>query len=132
MPNNPKAKENLKPFVKGKSGNPNGRPPKVFTDLARQFQQEGYRAVTKREITEALEVLIGLPEHKLKEILTDPNQPVLFKVLIRSLVSKDGVSTIESILNRVHGKPTQSIETEFSTKPETIVGFNVIIKGKDS
>jgi hypothetical protein len=129
MPN----EKNLKPaWKKGESGNLNGRPPKVFTDLAKQFQKEGYKGVSKREITEALEVLIGLPEHKLKEILTDPNQPILFKVLIRSMVGKDGVSTIESILNRVHGKPTQSIETEFSTKPETIVGFNVIIKGKDS
>ena len=125
--------KNLKPaWPKGKSGNPKGRPPKVFTDLARQFEKEGFKAVSKREITEALEVLIGLPEHKLREILTDPDQPILFKVLIRSMVGRDGVNTIEAILNRIHGKPTQSIETEFSAKPDTIIGFNVIVKGKNA
>lgn len=132
MPNNPRAKDNLKPFVKGKSGNPNGRPPKVFTDLARQYEAAGFKPVTKREITEALEMLIGLPEDRLKEILIDPDQPTFFKILIRSMVGKDGVNTIEAILNRIHGKPTQSIETEFSAKPDTIIGFNVIVKGKDS
>lgn len=132
MPNNPRAKDNLKLFEKGKSGNPNGRPPKVFTDLARQFEGQGFKPVSKREIIEALEVLIGLPETKLREILADEHQPILFKVLIKAMVGKDGVNTIEAILNRIHGKPTQSIETEFSAKPDTIVGFNVIIKGKDS
>jgi hypothetical protein len=128
MANNPRHKENLrKPWKKGESGNPKGAPPKVFTDMERQFKAEGYNPVTLKAISEAYQMLLALPEEKLKEILIDKNQPVIFKMIIKGMTSGKAMEIIERMLDRVHGKPTQAVKSTIDISPESIVGFNVII-----
>ncbi|GIV35442.1 MAG: hypothetical protein KatS3mg031_2977 [Chitinophagales bacterium] len=109
--NNPNHMDNLNPpWKKGESGNPKGRPRKLFTDMARELKAQGYENVTAPRLIEAYEILLGLPEEKLKEIMTDKDQPVLFKILIKGMISSKGYELIEKMLDRVHGKPRQSID----------------------
>jgi len=47
MPNNPKAKDNLKPaWKKGQTGNPNGRPP-IVSDIKKYIREKLSEPVTK-------------------------------------------------------------------------------------
>lgn len=128
MANNPKHKDNLKkPWAKGQSGNPKGRPPKLFSDMARQLNEEGYEPVSPTKISEAYQMLLALPEDKLKDIMLDKNQPVIFKMLIKAMTSNKSIDVIERMLDRSQGKPTQAVKSTIDISPESIVGFNVII-----
>ena len=123
--------KNLIPFQKGKSGNPKGRPPKIFSDMAKRFKAEGFESVNQSRIAEAYEMLLALPESKLKEIMLDKDQPVIFKMLIKNMTSARGFAVIESMLDRAIGKPTQQIKSTIEATPDTILGFNVIINKKE-
>jgi hypothetical protein len=90
--------ENLKPFKKGESGNPKGRPPKL-PDLdvlmaevlgeekdgktAAQAILAALRAKAAKGDIRAAELLLnrgyGLPKQKV-QLSSDPEQPVIFKI----------------------------------------------------
>jgi hypothetical protein len=127
---NEKSLKNLKPAWKKGDPSPNakGRPRKVFTDLAKKYQAEGYPPVKARDIAEAYEVLIGLPQDKLIEIMKDESQPILFKIVIKSLVGNRGLEAIETMLDRVHGKPKQV--NELSGAVDSNVVINIIRPSK--
>lgn len=111
--NNPNHMDNLNPpWQKGQSGNPRGRPRKLFSDLAKELKEQGYENVTPSRLVEAYEMLIGLPASKLKEIMQDEDQPVVFKILIKGLTSSKGVDVLERILDRAHGKARQIVEID--------------------
>lgn len=78
---------NLKPFPKGKSGNPGGRP-KVPAEV-----REAARTYT----SEALATLA--------EIMTNPKTPPATRV-----------SAAQAILDRGWGRPQQSVEVQAQTK----------------
>lgn len=80
MANNPKNKENLKPFPKGKTGNPKGRP----------------------------KVLIEINEALLDEI-GDTGMREIIKALYKKAKAGD-VRAIQEVLDRAYGKAQQSID----------------------
>ncbi len=97
-------------FPKGKTGNPNGRPPKVLTGLVSDLKAQGYERATATTVTETIEHLIGLPQDRLNELLADKDQPMSVRIIIKSLLGAKGFETLSAILDRAHGKPRQAVE----------------------
>lgn len=97
-------------WVKGQSGNPKGRPPKVLTTLVADLKKQGYERATATTVVETIEHLIGLPEDRLRELLADKEQPMSVRIIIKSMLSAKGFETLSAILDRAHGKPKQQMD----------------------
>ena len=99
-------------FKKGESGNSKGRPKKTFTKFIEEAKQEGYEIVSKRVFSEAIDALLGLDEKKLASIIKDSERPMALRIVAKAMLEKDGMNTLEKLLNRSHGTPTSKIETK--------------------
>jgi hypothetical protein len=95
------------PFKKGQSGNPAGKPPKIFKSIMQEMSRFGYIGLKHANIVEAYEILIGMPENRLIQITNDIDMPMLMRICAKSLLSKNGFDVIERMLDRAHGKAKQ-------------------------
>lgn len=95
-------------WKKGQSGNPNGRPKKVFSTVLDSLKKKGYEKVSKSQVRDAYEYLVGIDEKQLKAIVTDIETPMLFRVVGKEILSKKGFEIIEKMLDRAHGKAAQT------------------------
>jgi hypothetical protein len=124
----PKTPEHTR-YKKGKSGNPNGRPPKLLTSLVSELKALGYERATATTVTETIEHLITLPEEELKTLLADKTQPMSVRIIIKSLLSGKGFETLLSVLDRAHGKPKQQMDV--ATTGEQVIEVKVKITKDD-
>ncbi len=108
---------NLTPFKPGQSGNPNGRPVKVFSQLAKEFQARGLERATPERVQELYEYLLSLPFEEIEAIAKGyateddgtPN-PAIMKIAAGEMVSARKLEIMREMLDRAHGKAKQSIE----------------------
>lgn len=109
--------ENLKPFVKGQSGNPNGRPPGVSRST-----------IAKR----VLEMQMSLPEdvyEKIKTIYPEIKQKMSAEeiatiVQIINAISKGDTNAYKAIMDSAYGAPKQEIEGSFENN--TPIQVNIV------
>jgi hypothetical protein len=87
-----------------------GRPPKLLKQLNDQLKQEGYQIVKPSQMQEALELLLNLPEEKIKSIVLDKDIPFFLRVIGKKMISSKGDEAIEKILDRTLGRPKLSID----------------------
>jgi len=65
---------------------------------------------TKEAIAEAYQILLAANEEKLIKLVNDTAQPMTIRVVAKRILDKkDGHDMIEKMLDRVHGKPNQSV-----------------------
>lgn len=104
--------QNIEPhkFKKGQTGNPKGRPPKLFSRLITELQEAGYERVSANMIVEGYEYLLSLDEVKIKAIVEDKEQPMSLRIIARAMLGKDGYEILEKMLDRAHGKAKQKLE----------------------
>lgn len=103
------------PFQKGQSGNLNGRPPKVFTQLSKDWQSRGIERATSRAIAEAFEYLLALPLSEIREIAgkadDDENvMPMAVRLAAKELLGKRALEIFKEMLDRAHGRSMQRQE----------------------
>lgn len=112
---NPKGNPNtLKPWEKGKSGNPKGRPRKWTTEL----KHIGWK---RSEVADAFAVMLAMDLPEIIKIGDDETQPVLLNLIAKAIIrdGKEGVlQNTEMILARAHGKPKETVEATVSHGPD--------------
>jgi hypothetical protein len=100
--------DNPKPFVKGQSGNPDGRPKKIYTII----KEMGYSADDMKSV---FKELCWYTVNELKELFKDENKPAIVRIVSNQLwlsLSKGDMGKAREILEYTLGKPTQSSELE--------------------
>lgn len=107
------------------SPNPHGRPPKLLTRILRDLKKQGYEEIKPSHIREAYQILLGLDEEGIKKMMKDKSTPMLLRIVGKEMLSKKGVSMIEKMLDRAHGKPQQFVDhttdgKEINTVPKHI------------
>jgi DNA-binding transcriptional ArsR family regulator len=101
-----KSKTGGKDFKKGQSGNPDGRPP-----LSPEIK--ALRGITNERIKEVMDLLIDQDITALEVLAqseTEPTLKVLYAAGILRAIKEGNPGHIESVLNRVIGKPKDHIE----------------------
>ena len=99
-------------FPKGESGNPNGRP-KKFTTL---LKEHGY---SLSEVNDSIQAIMSMDEKQIKEVLKNEEATMLEKTVARAIIKsyeKGSLYSIDTLLNRVYGKPKETINQTVEAK----------------
>jgi hypothetical protein len=107
--------ENILPFSwkKGQSGNPHGRPRKFVC----QLKDMGYN---KQDINQTIENMMAMTLNELADIFKDDNATILERTIanaMRKSLEKGTLYSLETLISRVHGVPTQTVNQTISEKP---------------
>jgi len=102
-----------KPWKKGESGNPNGRPKKLVSSILAELKEEG-ELVTRSLVEQTYQVLMSLTQEQLTKIASDKSQPMINRIVSKEMLSKKGFEIIEKMMDRANGKPMQKIESKQS------------------
>mgnify|MGYP003626865527 FL=1 len=118
------AKEDLVPFKKGQSGNPNGRPKKIETVLKDHFLAEHNVKLTKSQTQDIVKTLLSKTRSELMELAKDESLP-FWVALIANKASRDfkkgSIHILDVLWDRVYGKPKEEVEQTINGgKPEII------------
>ena len=121
--------QNLIPYKPGQSGNPKGRPKRAVSYLT----GKGYKLT---EINDTIQEMVGMNIAELKKVRESDNATILEKTIAEALkkgLEKGNLESIETLLNRVYGKPKQDYDItsagkELDNKPRVEIQ---IIKTSD-
>lgn len=103
---------NLKPFPKGKSGNPKGRPRKLVNTIIEAMKSQGVKPLKQAQIADAYEVLLQLTETEMKKLVLDKSTPMFIRIICKAMMDKNGTQMIETMLDRAHGRAKQSLDVK--------------------
>jgi len=108
-PGNPNIQNQGKKFTKGDARiNRKGRPRKWISEM----KDSGY---SLSEVTDAIQVLVSLEPSQLEEIRTNPNSTVLEITIASAIINsinRGDLSSLETLLSRVFGKPKQQMDID--------------------
>lgn len=117
----------LKVWEKGESGNPKGRLKKLVPSM----KIEGYKLT---EINDTIQSIISMTMDELKDVWNNPKSTILEKTVAGALkksLEKGNLESVETLINRVYGKPKEKIDieskTESSIRIQIIKNDNLII-----
>jgi len=76
-------------FKKGQSGNPNGRPKKLYSDHINDLKEKGYKPPTRTEYFDMVGMLLSMEEEDLKDFAADKKRPYWIRLIIIDMNSKN-------------------------------------------
>lgn len=113
---NIKSLDNLKLFKKGEVANPNGRPRKYVSLL----KEQGYSI---SQVNDSIQVLMSMTPKELKEVENNPDATALeltiTKAILKSM-SNGSLYSIDTLMNRVYGKPKEQVDIQSDNKIEIV------------
>jgi hypothetical protein len=119
--------QNIEPYKwkPGQSGNPNGRPRKMVSQVIQDLSSEGIEHVKKSHIIGAIEVLLNCTESELEAYANDKSQSQLIRIVAKHLLKAgDDNKLFSMLLDRAFGKPDKTIdhsgEVQSSLAPKTL------------
>jgi predicted transcriptional regulator len=101
---------------KGESGNPNGRPKKYVTLL----KEQGYKL---SEVNDTIQTIMAMDMNELKAVWDNPKATILEKTIanaLRKSLEKGSLYSIDTLLNRVYGKPKETSQVTTDGKIEVV------------
>lgn len=104
-------KDNVNGFQKNPQNiNRKGRPRKMIADVIAELEKQGIKAATKSDILDIYMRLINMEIPELEQIVKDPTQPALVRIVGKNILSGKGFDTIEKMLDRSIGKAEQKTD----------------------
>ena len=104
-------KDNVNGFQKNPQNiNRKGRPRKMISDVIAELEKQGIKAATKADIQDIYMRLINIEIPELEQIVKDPKQPVLVRIVGKNILSGKGFDIIEKMLDRSIGKAEQKTD----------------------
>lgn len=103
-------------FTKGESGNPKGRPRKMVSKL----KMDGYKLT---EINDTIQIMVSMTFEELKQVWDNPSATILEKTIaaaLRKSLTDGELYSIETLLNRVYGKPKTGLDITSDGQPISI------------
>ena len=105
--------ENLKPFPKGVSGNPAGRPKKIETVIKEHFLEEHNLKLTKTQSQDIIKNILGKTRKELVEMATNEELPFWIALIAKKAqrdFEKGSIHILDVLFDRVYGKPKEEVE----------------------
>lgn len=106
---------------KGQVLNPNGRPKKYITLL----KEQGYKL---SEVNDTIQVMIAMDLEELKAVWENPKATILEKTIanaMRKSLEKGSLYSLETLMNRVYGKPKETVDNNIKTDEPITITLNL-------
>jgi len=118
---NPNPIRNNKPFKKGQSGNPNGRPRQLVGQVLYDLKEKGISPVSPDQVKGIYETLINCTIAEITEKAKDEQQSALVRIICKAILSGKGFEVLEKLIDRAHGKPIQKTNIELENNTYKII-----------
>lgn len=123
-------KENLKKNgfkVNPQNINRTGANRKTIAVVNIELESQGYTAANQKDIIDCYMRLVNIDIPHLSEMINDPKQPAMIRIVGKSIVSGKGFDVIETMLNRGIGKAVNNVDVksdgkEIATQQVFVIG----------